>query len=50
MGAQGCSAVKSVKRLNRGNKMLAKVKLNGKILGAIVLTLCLTSAVSFWMT
>jgi methyl-accepting chemotaxis protein len=30
--------------------MLAKMKLNGKILGAIALTLCLTSAVSFWIT
>jgi methyl-accepting chemotaxis protein len=30
--------------------MLAKMKLNAKILGAIALTLFLTSAVSFWIT
>ncbi len=30
--------------------MLRKMKLNGKILGAIALTLLLTSAVSFWIT
>src|ERR1035441_11002705 len=30
--------------------MLRKMKLNGKILGAIALTLFATSAVSFWIT
>src|SRR5271166_4632516 len=30
--------------------MFAKMKLNGKILGAIALTLVVTSAVSFWIT
>src|ERR1017187_2871063 len=30
--------------------MLRKMKLNGKILGSIALTLFLTSAVSFWIT
>lgn len=30
--------------------MLNKMKLNGKILGAIALTLLLTSAASFWIT
>jgi hypothetical protein len=30
--------------------MLKKMKLKGKILGSIALTLLLTSAVSFWIT
>jgi hypothetical protein len=30
--------------------MLKKMKLNGKIMGSIALTLLLTSAVSFWIT